>query len=81
MADANERTGINLQLTEREAKVLLAVINKVGGSPQGSYRRETVRIADALNAVLGDEVSPVDSGLDPDVFDVSDGYIHMDKIE
>jgi hypothetical protein len=81
MASVEKRPGYTLNLNEREAKVLHAVLHKVGGDPEKSYRRETQRIADLLNEALGDNASASDSGLNPDLFDLSDGHIHMDPIK
>lgn len=81
MASIETRIGYTLNLNEREAKVLLGIMNKVGGDPEKSYRRETQRIADLLNEALEDNASASDSGLNPDLYDVSNGSIHMDKIE
>jgi hypothetical protein len=81
MASVETRPGYTLNLSEREAKVLLAVVHKVGGDPEKSYRRETQRIADVLGEALGDKASASDSGLNPDLYDLSEGFIHMNVIK
>lgn len=64
-----EVTGVTLELSEVEAKVLVGILERVGGSPSGSPRKFADAIGNALDA----------AGVETP-FDDTDDYLEEGKI-